>query len=137
MYYTSYFNIKAILIAFWLSSGLIVLSAQAPRAILVSNHHIGEIDGTWQFELASGNTILEVSQSGTIAIGTFDDAPVIVNIAGDQVKFKCEKKDAKGYKTTYFFRGKLVNKSLSGKMTIYSKKDKSFNYLDLTAVRTK
>lgn len=107
---------------------------QSPTSVFVKNVDLSaEIAGAWQFDLGerSGMKILKINQTGSVGIGTFHNAPVIVNVFGNLVKFKCDMRIDGGKKVRYMFKGEVIDEEIIGKMTIYSYKERSFETREL------
>lgn len=116
------------------------LEAQKPAPVFANNIVSNvEIAGAWEFDLGdqSGKRILNINQKGSIAIGTFNQAPVIVNVVGNLVKFKCDERKKNGEKVRYMFKGEASGDQIIGKMSIYSYSAKTFESTELTAIKKK
>ena len=116
------------------------LQAQDPSAVFVKNIVSNiQIAGAWEFDLGdqTGKRILKINQTGSVAIGTFNQAPVIVNVVGNSIKFKCEERTKNGGKVRYIFKGKASDDQITGQMSIYSYSKKTFETTDLVAIKKK
>lgn len=116
------------------------LEAQKPAVVFAKNIvSTVEIAGAWEFDLGeqSGKRILNINQKGSVAIGTFHQAPVIVNVVGSSVKFKCDERKKNGEKVRYIFKGEASGDQISGKMSIYSYRTKTFESTELIAIKKK
>ena len=78
------------------------------------------LEGRWVISgIGSEAMYMDLKQTGRVAIGTLEDAPVIVNITDEQFRFKCDRKDEKGRRVRYMFEGQITEPGLSGKALIH------------------